>query len=190
MRLTQRAHRALEQHVSVGDVVVDATVGNGHDTVTLAALVGPSGHVFGFDIQQQAIDATARRVATAQFQERVTLLHQSHDTLITTLARAGVSSVKAVVFNLGYLPGSDKSVTTTTISTQNALDQSLSLIGESGLLCIMAYRGHPAGRIEFDMIEQWTAGLLRTSQWQCERNAANNDGPVLYCVSSGAANLR
>lgn len=74
-RLTNAAAAVWAQVVRAGDVVVDATMGNGHDTLALAQLVGPSGTVYGFDIQQEAVDSTAAHLAAELPQSQTPRLH-------------------------------------------------------------------------------------------------------------------
>ena len=57
-RILPYSHTLMEKAASNGDIVVDGTVGNGNDTVFLAKLVGPTGKVYGFDIQKEAIERT------------------------------------------------------------------------------------------------------------------------------------
>ena len=75
------SHTLAEEIILPGDVVVDATVGNGHDTVFLAQLVGETGKVIGFDIQEQAIKNTTERLEKEKLIDRVELIHASHHLL-------------------------------------------------------------------------------------------------------------
>ena len=99
-RATELAQLLLREKLQPGDVVVDATVGNGHDTLFLANEVGPTGRVFGFDVQQSALNNAAERLGD---RPEVTLLHAGHETLAESLAERNEPSVAAVMFNLGYL---------------------------------------------------------------------------------------
>ena len=80
-RILPFAKQLLQNSINTGDIVVDATVGNGHDTVFLAKTVGENGHVYGFDIQKQAISNTIERLKTEKLKERVTLVQQGHETV-------------------------------------------------------------------------------------------------------------
>src|SRR6185369_3273646 len=94
------SHMFLRSIVRDGHNAVDATCGNGHDTLLLAGLVGTRGHVWGFDIQQEAVAETGRRLAEAALSDRVTLLRTGHE----ELARHVTGPVQVVLFNLGYRP--------------------------------------------------------------------------------------
>ena len=113
------AKQLIALRVMPGDTVIDATVGNGHDTLFLARLVGREGLVYGFDIQQVALERTAARLQEAGLQDRVQLIHAGHE----ELKKYVPDFVQAVMFNLGYLPGADKSVTTLGHTTLRAIKQ-------------------------------------------------------------------
>ncbi len=151
----QLAHFFLRQYLRSGDRAVDATCGNGHDTLLLAGLVGPTGKVWGFDIQPKALQATGARVAEAGCRERVELIEAGHEQLADHVQEP----VRAVVFNLGYLPGGDKEVITRSPSTLSALDQALQLLAPGGIVVIVIYPGHPGGAEEADAVEGWGARL-------------------------------
>jgi ubiquinone/menaquinone biosynthesis C-methylase UbiE len=65
LSLVQQAHQAVEAVLKPGDITIDATVGNGHDTLFLATRVGATGKVYGFDIQQEALDSAYQRLQQA-----------------------------------------------------------------------------------------------------------------------------
>jgi SAM-dependent methyltransferase len=149
------AHLFIRRFVRRGDHVVDATCGNGHDTLLLAELVGPGGRVWAFDIQREAVEATASLLACAGGFDSVVLVHAGHETM------AGECSgpLKAVVFNLGYLPGGDRTVVTRPESTLAGLEQSLELLTPGGVVIISLYPGHEAGRQERPALESRLALL-------------------------------
>lgn len=157
--LVDRAHEAIRAVLRPGDIAVDATVGNGHDTRFLAEAVGPDGRVYGFDIQAGAIAAARARLEEAGLEKRVILLRRSHGEMAVALPPAARGRVRAVMFNLGYLPGSDKRVVTASESTLAALEQSLLLLAPGGRVSVLAYTGHPGGREEADSVKAWAAGL-------------------------------
>ena len=177
---TALAHLFLREVVRPGDRVVDATCGNGHDTLFLAQLVGPEGKVWGFDIQEQAMAATAALLEGAGCRERVELHHAGHEQLTTSVT----SPVDAVVFNLGYLPGGDKGCITSPHNTVVALTQAVELLAPGGRICISLYTGHPGGMEESDAVEAWGAGLLpREFHVWCSRQMNRSAGaPYLIMV--------
>ncbi len=154
MRVTEQAHEAVRGAVHAGDIVIDATAGNGHDTLFLARLVGPEGRVIAFDIQEAALAATRVRLAEGKIAEgSVLLLRESH----AGLDRHVTGPVGAVMFNLGYLPGSDRTCTTTPGETVRALGAAWKALRAEGILSVVCYRGHPGGADE-------TGAVIRFAQ--------------------------
>ncbi|HIZ76319.1 MAG TPA: methyltransferase domain-containing protein [Firmicutes bacterium] len=153
--VVEMIHDTLDFVVNQGDIVVDATAGNGHDTLKLAELVGEDGHVYAFDIQQTALDHTKERLAEADFLQRVTLLHLDHSIMDTVIKE----KIAAVVFNLGYLPGGSHQIITEPRKTITALEHSLELLQSGGVILIGVYWGHPGGEIEKNAVEQWLRQL-------------------------------
>lgn len=157
--LVNKAHDMVFQVIEAGDFVIDATVGNGHDTVFLAQTVGDTGHVFGFDVQQSALDSAAQRLQQMGLRNRVTLYLQSHENILSAIRNASGVKIKAAMFNLGYLPGSDKTVVTQARSTVAALESILPLLPVGGLISIVAYTGHQGGQKEAEAVLQWCETL-------------------------------
>lgn len=160
IRATDLAHRAVSGILKAGDWAVDATAGNGHDTVLLAECVGPTGRVFAFDVQQCALAETARWVEGLA---QVTLVHAGHETLARHLAangpEDGEARLAAVMFNLGYLPGADKTIVTRTETTLAALKQALDHLGTNGLVTLVLYPGHPGGAEEAAAVRYYAQRL-------------------------------
>lgn len=142
----------LRPLIAAGDNVIDATAGNGHDTVFLAGCVGKSGKVLAFDIQEAALDSARDRVVAEGFSGRVEFIRKSHATM-TDHAQAGSQAV--VMFNLGYLPGEDHALTTERAETLMALSAAAALLRPGGLLSVICYPGHPAGAEEAEAVEEW-----------------------------------
>lgn len=155
-RPTVLAHRLVDEAMRSGDLAVDATAGNGHDTVFLAERVGESGKVVAFDIQAEAIAAARARVDAAGLGGRVEFIHGSHDRMAD---HAAPGSVAAVMFNLGYFPGGDHAVITRTAGTLAALEAALSLLKPGGVLTVVCYPGHPGGDEESAAVLEWSGGL-------------------------------
>jgi predicted methyltransferase len=145
LRATDFAHAVLQRVIRAGDWVVDATVGNGYDTALLAALVGASGRVFGFDVQAVAIAAATVRVAGLA---HVELFHCGHERMAECLPVKARGHLSAVMFNLGYLPGGNRDVVTRAETTVAALRQALDFLRPGGMVTVVLYPGHPAGADE------------------------------------------
>ena len=151
-RPLEMAHDFLAQVITQEDIVVDATMGNGHDTLFLAKLAK---QVFAFDIQEQALEKTRQRIQEAGF-TNVELILQGHETVDQY-----VSDVKAAIFNLGYLPSADKSIITQPQTTIEALDKLCQMLVKGGRIAIMIYYGHEGGDIERDAVMDYVSQLLQ-----------------------------
>ena len=135
------ARDVLARAVEPGDAVIDATMGNGHDTLFLCEAVGPEGRVYAFDVQEQAVTSTEALLRENGVLDRARLYlcgHQHMDEYVK-------EQVRAAVFNLGWLPGGDHTVTTLWETTRIAIEKSLSLLLPLGMLVVCAYPGHPEG---------------------------------------------
>ncbi|MBC7967074.1 MAG: FAD-dependent oxidoreductase, partial [Fuerstia sp.] len=163
--LTQLAHNVIRRIVQPGDTVIDATAGNGIDTQMLATLVGPAGRTIAIEIQQSALDSTSSRLAKTGLTADLRL--GDHASELAKLQASGLR-VKAVMFNLGYLPGSDKQITTLSTSTRAAIQSACEMLLPGGAVTIIAYRGHAGGLEEATTVEQWIAEL-HTDRFETSR---------------------
>ena len=144
-------------HIKEGDVVVDFTMGNGHDTEFLSKTVGESGHVYAFDIQQSAVDSTAKNLKAAGCPDNYTLICDSHHNVKNYVK----GPIKAGMFNLGWLPGGDKTITTMRETTMPAVEAAIELLDADAILNIAVYPGHPEGDLEGKMLEEYFESLSR-----------------------------
>ena len=150
LRPLQMAHSFLEEVVTDEDIVVDATMGNGHDTLFLARLAKK---VYAFDIQEQAVEQTTKRLAEAKL-DNVELLLTGHENVDQY-----VESIKAAIFNLGYLPSADKTVITQPHTTIQALEKLCQRLVAGGRIAIMIYYGHAGGDVERDAVLDFVSQL-------------------------------
>ncbi|MFW5971901.1 MAG: class I SAM-dependent methyltransferase [Bacillota bacterium] len=165
------SHMLLKEYIIKGDTVVDATAGNGHDTVYLANLVGREGKVWSFDIQKAAIYNTRKKLMERSLENRVELIKDGHQNLEKYINK----KIKAMVFNLGYLPGGDKEITTEKNTTLAALDKGLSLLTNGGLIVLVIYTGHPGGIDELNTILCYTSELDENIYNVLKYNFINQD---------------
>lgn len=152
------SHYLIENCVLEGETVVDATCGNGHDTLFLSELVGDDGHVYAFDVQEQAIEATKEQLES-HGRMNVTLIHDSHAHLDRYLQRDYNDKIGAAIFNLGYLPKSDKSIITKAESTIEALEKLLINLKRKGIIVLVVYHGHEGGEQEKEAILKYAVRL-------------------------------
>jgi predicted methyltransferase len=180
VRATDLAQRVLRPTLTPGDWVVDATMGNGHDTVWLANCVGSTGRVFGFDVQSAALAATSKRVRGLP---QVTLFPHGHEHLADHLPQAAKHHLAAVMFNLGYLPGAPKAIATDAATTLAGLGQALDFLRVGGLVSLVLYPGHPGGAHEADAVRAYIQTLPTVfAATQCVRINALGAPPELCLV--------
>ena len=145
-------------HLKEGDLAVDFTMGNGHDTEFLSKTVGESGRVGAFDIQQKALDSTAKHLVDAGCPENYTLILASHDRAPEFVREP----IKAGMFNLGYMPGSgNKALTTMRATTLPAVANAVGMLGADAILLVAVYPGHPEGAAEGRELEEYFSTLSR-----------------------------
>ena len=149
------AREMIEGAMYEGARVIDATMGNGHDTLWLCELAGETGRVYAFDVQPEAVERTRQRLTEAGLDSRASLFCAGHERMAEFVEEA----VDAVVFNLGWLPGAEHGVTTRTDTTLKAVDAALSLLKEDGLMTVCIYPGHDEGMRELNALLEWGAKL-------------------------------
>ena len=182
--LTTVAHQWMATHLSPGQQVVDATAGNGHDTVFLAQQIGASGHVTAFDVQAPACAATRHRCANAGVSNRVTVAHAGHETMRDHVE----APIHAAMFNLGYLPRHDHDCITQPDTTVAALNAACALMTQGGLITVLAYRGHDGGPEEAQRIQAWIDTRVDTLRiLQSHMYSAGPDAPLLWGIQVPAA---
>lgn len=167
--LTAVSHRALasalaEARARCGEAVfaVDATMGNGHDTLFLASAMHEKGRIFAFDVQEAALDATKLRLEKRGLAKNVSFMLAGHETALTVLPPGISGNLWAVTFNLGFLPRSDRRIMTKPATTLAALDVFASLMASGGILSVQAYAGHQGGEEEYEAVSSW----FRELPWQ------------------------
>ena len=155
-QITQWCANFIRQQVQKGDFCIDATMGNGNDTLLLTQLCGKSGKVLAFDIQKQALETTKKKLTAAHVPENYKLLLESHANMAEY---ANPDSVSCIVFNFGYLPGGDHTLATRGETSIEALTQSLTLLKKGGMISLCIYSGGDSGFEERDQILAWLKEL-------------------------------
>ena len=171
----------MASHLKPGGIAVDATSGNGHDTLFLAQQIGISGHVFAFDLQKEALDSARRHVASAGHFPTITWIQDGHENMVEHIPEHIQGTVDTVVFNLGYHPGGDKSITTRTDSTLLALDASLQVLKPGGMLSVVTYP-HPEGVHEEKAIVEWIETLAASPTIQPDLNRSVPKSPRIFTL--------
>ena len=175
------SHFYLQQFVKSGSFAVDATCGNGGDTVFLANLVGEKGLVYGFDIQEKAIKNTKSRLETAGFSERVRLFLDGHENMENYLCEC---MADAFVFNLGYLPKGDHSLHTKPDTTILAIQTALKHLKQEGIVVVSIYHGGDSGYEERDSVLSYLESLDKHEYNVIIHQYTNkpNDPPILAVI--------
>lgn len=148
-QITEWCHHFIREHVKEGDCCIDATAGNGNDTLVLCELVGPTGSVIAFDIQEQAIANTKKRLQEHGVLERANVVLDSHTNMKNY---AKEDSVSCITFNFGYLPGGDHALATKKESSIEAIYEGLRLLKKGGMMSLCIYSGGDSGFEERDAI--------------------------------------
>lgn len=129
------------------NIAVDATLGNGYDTDFLSDNFLK---VYSFDIQKCAIDAYKNKNI-----DNVILVNHSHEDFSKYINE----KVDCIMYNLGFLPGGDKNITTKCESTLMSLESSLGILDKGGLITIALYRGHEEGKKEENVVLSFAQNL-------------------------------
>ncbi len=181
LSLTAKAHQIIETILDANAIAIDATAGNGHDTVFLAERAK---QVFAFDIQTQAIANSRERLEQANLLEKVRLFQHGHQTMRKLVPSRHHGQIRVVMFNLGYLPGADKQLITRPDTTLEAIDAAIGLLQKHGIISLLVYPGHPGGKEEHLAIKKWLQEcpenkiMVETIQ----ANAPRPESPVLYIL--------
>ena len=169
------------EHLKEGDVAVDFTMGNGHDTEFLSKTVGESGHVYAFDIQEQALESTSENLKKAGCPNNYSLILDSHH----NVKKYVDVPIKAGMFNLGYLPGGNKKITTMRETTMPAIEAAISLLDRDGILLVAIYPGHEEGDAEGKMVGEYLSTLVRFQYCATKIKILNSPtSPYFYIIEA------
>lgn len=166
----------FQKHLSPSDLVIDATVGHGFDAHKALSFI-PDGFLYGFDVQQAAIDSSDARLKTAYHNYK--LFKTSHERFPPEIKK---NSISLIIYNLGYLPKGDKSLTTKVDSTLKSLNAGLDLLKPGGVMSIMCYCGHEEGAKEKDHVIKWMGDLDKTNFLASSHELINRDKAPLLCL--------
>ena len=174
------AEEIHDQVLEQGDCAIDATMGNGYDTLRLCRLVGKTGRVYAFDVQSEAIESTRARLEEAGEARQAQLILSGHQ----NVAQFVHEPVHLAVFNLGWLPGVEHAVRTRSETTLQAVGACLELLAPGGVLTVCIYPGHEEGKEELADLTRWAEGLDPLLYDAAVRRYLNQplDPPVLITV--------
>lgn len=178
-RVLHFAHDLAKKAMTDNSLVIDATCGNGHDSLFMARLL-KTGKLYAFDIQEQAINNTRALLTEHEQIDKAELIQSSHEFI---LEHVQANSVDLVMFNLGYLPGADKSKTTTSHSSISAIKNSLLALKKNGLVVIVLYPGHEEGRREAQEVESFIETLDFKAYQAIKYGFINNSKRPPYIIA-------
>ena len=177
------SHAVLRRFLKPDAQVVDATAGNGYDTVFLLDLLGDHGRVLALDIQEHAVSATRTRIASHPRSSQAEVVRASHAHLGELLRERSWTTIDGAVMNCGYLPGGDKTIRTECLSTVDALHALVSVLDRGGIVCVVCYTGHDGGREERDAVRDFCESLSKDG-FRCGyyTNPGRLNAPECFCI--------
>ena len=173
--------RIIDEYLREGMTAVDATMGNGHDTLYLCEKVGEMGKVIAFDVQEQALINTRARLTDAGVMDRAELILDSHEHMDAHVTE----QPDLIMFNLGWLPGTPHETTTRVDTTLRAVNKALSLLKTGGLMTVCVYPGHEEGMREKQALLAWAGEVddKLADVWHCGYQNIRANPPVLIALS-------
>ncbi len=177
--ILNKVKQILSNILSQRDFAIDATVGNGNDTLYLCNLV-KNGMVFGFDIQKQALSKTEQLLIENKLTDNYKLFHAPHENMLDYL-NDYIGKISSVIFNLGYLPGGDKTITTKAESTNTAIESALLLLKKPGGIILIVIYPHDEGKKEEALILKYKD---KCSSFNIYRNTDNEKAPYLVTIKT------
>lgn len=179
-RILPYAKTLLSEHITEHSIVIDATCGNGHDTLFLAQQV-TSGVVYAFDIQRQAIKSTEDKVKDYS---NVNLIHDSHANVTSYISDSHKGHIDAAIFNLGYLPKGDKQIVTQPKSTISAIESIFEMLAPEGIIILVIYPGHDEGKVESDKVVNFLTSIDQQIAHVLQYQFINqqNDPPFICAI--------
>lgn len=176
--ILNKVNQQIDEHLKPNDLAIDATTGNGHDTLYLANIV-KNGYVFGFDIQEKAIENTSKLLDDNNI-KNYKLFNNGHENMLNNL-KEYENRISLIIFNLGYLPNENKLITTTWDTTKKAIDDSLKLLNNKGIILITVYPGHKQGNNESTNLQNYLKNKNITYYYN--EYGKNDKAPYLIKIS-------
>ena len=178
------SHEIIKKVVKQGDSVVDATMGNGNDTLLLARLVGDKGKVYSFDVQDCALTNTRSKLKEAGISDCVELIKDGHQNIDIYVP----NGIRAVMFNLGYLPKGDHNIGTKADTTIEALRKSMELLMIGGIIMLVIYYGGDSGFDEKEAVLEYVKTIDCRKYAVLVSDFVNqiNCPPIAVCIEKNA----
>ena len=179
--LVQLSHEKIRRHLTNSSFCMDATIGNGGDTLFLANLTGNKGKVFGFDIQESALVKTNSLLVQNNLQEKAQLILACHSKFDHFVPVELKGAIKTIFFNLGYLPGSNKKIITQEKTTLVAIEKAYAWLAKGGIISVISYTGHAGGMKETKSL----LNFVEEKKWKRERfnGSESINSPILHLIT-------
>lgn len=172
----------IKSYVKENHICLDGTVGNGNDTMKILNTLNGTGKIYGFDIQEDAINHTESLIFSRNYKTEVLLIKDSHE----YVDRYIKERINFAIYNLGYLPGGDKNIKTNYTSTIISIKKVLDLLAPNGILLITVYLGHPGGMDEYTAINDYLETLEQKNYNVFKLKFINqkNNPPIIFGVEA------
>lgn len=172
--------KVIEERIKPNAICIDATMGNGYDTSFMRSFLSEGGYIYAFDIQNQALEATQKRLEASKQFSKVQLIQSGHEDIDKFVKEP----VDLVVYNLGYLPKGDKEITTTYDKSLVSLKKAMKLIKKNGLIIMTVYPGHQAGKVELEEISKYLKSINQKHYGVMRVDFYNyiNNPPVVFLI--------
>lgn len=155
MQGVEFSHWLFNNYLENNKILIDATCGNGKDTLFLADKLDKQGKLYAFDIQKEAIEKTKMLIEEKEYNINIEYINDGHEKLDEYVDE----TVNGIIYNLGFLPGSNKEIKTEEDTTITSLNKSLDIIAEGGLIVIVIYSEHEGGSKEKEAVMNYTSKL-------------------------------
>lgn len=155
-QITCWCHGVIRSQVKTEGYYIDATMGNGNDTLFLCRLAGEKGKVTAFDIQEEAVRKTRRLLKEHKMEHRAELVLAGHEYMDRY---AGGRAADVICFNFGYLPGGNHEIATRPDTSIEAIEKGLGILKPGGMMSLCIYSGKDTGFEEKQSILAYLGGL-------------------------------
>jgi hypothetical protein len=179
-RIVTMAHRLIEPRLKLARCVIDATAGNGNDTLFLAGSSPADAVIWAFDIQRQALQNVRELLCRHGLEHKVRLVNECHSKVALHIRQP----IDVAMFNLGYLPGGEHGLITQAQTTTAAIRQTVALLSKAGIISVVVYPGHPGGSEEHETVRDYIRHLpgkqYKVACWSMVNQ--REDAPLLYII--------
>lgn len=170
--ISKITHYIIDTFLENRNTAIDGTLGNGHDTDFLAERFE---EVYAFDIQEEACTNYVQKN-----KQNVKVIHSSHDLIQEYVDK----KVDCIMYNLGFLPGGNKNITTKSETSLKSIQIGLNLLNSGGIMTICLYRGHAEGKKEESVIIPFLKELPKEEFGVMEQTFLNRseEAPLLVVI--------